>query len=140
MSTRARIGISLSDGGVLSIYLHNDGSPDGAGAILANNYTDVESVRELIDGGDISSLWATHDWEGNQLPNPRPLYYTERGETEVEPRHSLEVEEFLDLADQSWADFAYAFDPQTQTWSGWGIGERESMDMSLLIANQQLVG
>lgn len=55
MSTRARIALELEDGSVKSIYCHHDGYLDGVGASLFNNW-DLDSVSELILGGNISGL------------------------------------------------------------------------------------
>ena len=55
MSTRARIALELEDGTVKSIYCHHDGYINGAGKNLFNNW-DLESVAELIEGGNISGL------------------------------------------------------------------------------------
>ena len=74
MSTRARIGLELSDGSVLSAYHHWDGYPEWLGRKLEANYTTYEAVSELIDGGDMSSCL---DEEGN----PNPEYYSQRGES-----------------------------------------------------------
>lgn len=56
MSTNAQIGIENEDGSIRSIYLHWDGYPSHAGKILAENYTDEDSVNALIDCGNCSVL------------------------------------------------------------------------------------
>ena len=73
MSTRSRIGLELSDGSVLSVYHHWDGYPEWLGRKLEQNYNTLESVSELIDGGDMSSCL---DEDGNTNPE----YYSQRGE------------------------------------------------------------
>jgi len=55
MSTRAAI-IRQADFGFQGIYLHSDGYPAWAGHILASYYADPESVRSLVELGDLSSL------------------------------------------------------------------------------------
>ena len=52
MATRARIGIELKNGSVLSVYHHWDGYPEWLGRILNTHYNDRAKVAELIDGGD----------------------------------------------------------------------------------------
>ena len=47
MSTRAAIGIAQADGTIKAIYLHNDGYPGFAGAILAGWYNSAEKAARL---------------------------------------------------------------------------------------------
>ena len=58
MSTNARIGIKLEDGSILSAYHHWDGYPEWLGVTLNKQYNTKEKVRELIDGGNMSSCWS----------------------------------------------------------------------------------
>lgn len=55
MSTRSAIALS-TDTGVQVIYCHHDGYIGHNGALLQENYTRVEDVRELMELGDLSSL------------------------------------------------------------------------------------
>jgi len=61
MSTRALIGIELNNGNydVKSVYLHNAGGVESAGRLLLEFYKTMESVVELIEGGDLSVLGET---------------------------------------------------------------------------------
>jgi len=67
MGTRSTIAIENADGTVTGIYCHWDGYLSHNGRILAENYTDEATVRELIALGDISSLGAeigtAHDFD-----------------------------------------------------------------------------
>jgi len=56
MGTRSTIAIQNTDGTVTGIYCHWDGYTSHNGAILAENYTTEDTVRELIALGDLSSL------------------------------------------------------------------------------------
>jgi hypothetical protein len=56
MGTRSTIALEYADGTVGQIYCHWDGYLDHNGKILQNYYTDPFKVRELLDGGDMSSL------------------------------------------------------------------------------------
>ena len=56
MSTNAVIGMQFHDGSVKSIYLHWDGYPSHAGAVLIEHYLDANKVDMLINLGDISFL------------------------------------------------------------------------------------
>jgi hypothetical protein len=50
------IALEYADGTVGQVYCHWDGYLEHNGKILQNNYTDPFKVRELLDGGDMSSL------------------------------------------------------------------------------------
>jgi hypothetical protein len=53
MSTRARIGLELSDGSILSAYHHWDGYPEWLGRNLKIHFNSRNKASELIDGGDM---------------------------------------------------------------------------------------
>ena len=97
MATRARIGLELKDGSILSAYHHWDGYPEWLGRILTTHYNTKEKVSELIDGGDMSSCW-NDDKEAE--------YYSARGEN-CPPRLDSDIVEYL-LPDNS-EEFAYVF-------------------------------
>jgi len=71
MATRSTIALEYADGTVGQIYCHWDGYLAHNGKILQNYYTDPFKVRELLDGGDTSTLDNTV--EGCD-------FYTKRGE------------------------------------------------------------
>jgi hypothetical protein len=72
MGTRSTIALEYADGTIGQIYCHWDGYLDHNGKILQNYYTDPFKVRELLDGGDMSSLSETI---------AGCSFYSERGET-----------------------------------------------------------
>ena len=94
MATRARIGLELSDGSILSAYHHWDGYPQWLGKQLVKNFETKEKVSALIDGGDMSSCWTNCGWQNETLPENRSLYYSERGE-DCPPRLDKDMEEFF---------------------------------------------
>lgn len=105
MSTRARIGIRLSDG-ILSAYHHWDGYPEWLGRQLVEHYNTFDEALKLIQGGGMSSCWSQEDWDGNHQDSG-PLYYSARGE-EIPPSRSVTFSGFLD---QSFGvDYSYLFD------------------------------
>ena len=93
MGTRSFVGVMVGDK-CRAVYVHWDGYLEGVGAEL-QNYTRQELVEELISHGDRSSL-----------DGP---YYSERGETDVEPADYATFEEFYEAADGSWAEYYYIF-------------------------------
>jgi hypothetical protein len=110
MSTRARIGIELSDGSILSAYHHWDGYESWLGRILNTHYNSYEKAAELIDGGDMSCAWTNECWSNDLLDRERqqygPNYYSYRGE-DSPPRLDADLCEYL-LPDNS-EEYAYVF-------------------------------
>ena len=97
MATRARIGLELADGSILSAYHHWDGYESWLGRILKTHYNSKELAAELIDGGDMSVAWND---------NNQPEYYSARGE-DCPPRLDADLCEYL-LPDNS-EEYAYVF-------------------------------
>ena len=137
MGTRSRIGYELPDHSVVSVYCHWDGYVERNGRILVEHYQDREAVKELIDGGSMSSLRTSHVWEtkavrdengkivtnedGSLMYEPtrseQPLYYTERGE-ELSVQHTS----FDDFCNNSWCEeYAYLYD-LNGNWKAYKIG------------------
>ena len=56
MATRSTIALEFADGTVQQIYCHWDGYLSNNGQILLQHYKDPFKVRDLIDGGAVSSL------------------------------------------------------------------------------------
>ena len=110
MSTRARIGIELSDGSILSAYHHWDGYESWLGRILNTHYNSYEKAAELIDGGDMSLCWTNERWSNDLLDRHReeygPNYYSYRGE-DSPPRLDADLCEYL-LPDGS-EEYHYIF-------------------------------
>ena len=148
MGTRSRIGYELPDHSVVSVYCHWDGYVEGNGRILVEHYQDREAVKELIDGGSMSSLRTSHVWEtkavrdengkivtnedGSLMYEPtrseQPLYYTERGE-ELSVQHTS----FDDFCTNSCCEeYAYLYD-LNGNWKaykiGWGKKPTERVDI-----------
>jgi len=105
MATRARIGLELRDGSILSAYHHWDGYPEWLGRILKTHYDTKDKVSELIDGGDMSSAWTNCGWN-NETVEQGPLYYFSRGE-DCPPRHDADLCEYLLPANSE--EYAYVF-------------------------------
>lgn len=110
MATRSRIGLELKDGQIVSVYCHWDGYPAFNGRVLRTHYNTEEQVRELIDGGDISSLRTNAGWQNETLPVVGPLYYSTRGE-DCPPRLDNNLGEFL----QNNEEFGYVY-TATEGW------------------------
>ncbi len=76
MATRSTIALEYADGTVGQIYCHWDGYLEHNGKILKEHYTDAFKVRDLLDGGDTSTLSESVEDCG---------FYTKRGE-ELNPQ------------------------------------------------------
>jgi len=108
MATRSRIGIQLKNGSVLSVYCHWDGYPEWNGKKPKEHFNTRQKAAELIDGGDISSLWTDKDWYGKEQ-EWGTLYYEGRGDVNVEPNLDNSFQAFISGVNDSWADYAYLF-------------------------------
>ena len=109
MATRSRIGLQLQDGSILSAYCHWDGYPEFNGVKLVEHFNSYDKAAELIDGGDISALWTNAGWNNESLPTTGPLYYSERGDSNVEPSVSDDLSYFLKDANTCGGEYAYLF-------------------------------
>ena len=100
MATRSRIGYVLSDDSIVSVYHHWDGYPEWLGVTLRQHYNTDEKVRELIDGGDMSSCYSDNEYDNEKQDwvkrDPSPSYYSERGE-DCPPRHSQTLTELAEI-------------------------------------------
>jgi len=95
MATRARIGLELKDGSVLSVYHHWDSYPEWLGRILKTHYNAKSLVEELIDGGDMSSCWTDSRFDDSAVKGVYgPEYYSQRGE-DCPPRLDADLCEYL---------------------------------------------
>ena len=136
MGTRSRIGYELPDHSVVSVYCHWDGYVEGNGRILVEHYQDREAVKELIDGGSMSSLRTTQTWESEIMKDgrdyvldengqiqythtrePQPMYHTERGD-ELDVQHTS-FDDFC--SDMCGEEFVYLYD-LNGNWKAWEIG------------------
>ena len=104
MGTRSRIGIQLADKSILSVYCHYDGYPEFNGVKLQEHFNSRDAATELIDGGDMSSLWTNAGWNNEVLPATAPLYYSSRGH-DTPPRLDANLGKYL--ADGE--EYAYLF-------------------------------
>ena len=107
MATRSRIGLLLDSEHVLSVYHHWDGYPSFLGVFLQQNYTTKEQIAELIDGGDISCIDSTTDWNNEKVDN-YVQYYNDRGE-KTEPRLDLSVEDYIENKNGICEEYVYLF-------------------------------
>ena len=121
MGTRSRIAIR-NDQTFDSIYCHWDGYPSHVGRILRDHYDTEEKVRALIALGDISSLGEKigkkHDFEDRTHRDWTTAYGRDRGETDVEAKHSADLDALMLLTQDTGGEWLYVF-----TGHGWQCAE-----------------
>ena len=118
MSTRCAIGMKRENGEVAAIYCHNDGYPEGVGAILGRWYRNAEKVEALLKLGSISSLGAKLEPEAgaehtffNRQQDVTYAYHRDRKEPETSATVYPSVKSYSENARKDfWADFLYLFD------------------------------
>ena len=97
MATRARIGLKLEDGSIISAYHHWDGYPEWLGVTLKEHYNKREDIAKLIDGGNMSSCYSDNQYDEKKQEfvknNPKPEYY---GGEDERPHHNATFQKFLD--------------------------------------------
>ena len=110
MATRSTIGMLLEDGQTIrSVYCHWDGYPEGVGAILAEHYTNLAKIEQLLAIGDISSLrediGEQHDFDSSS--DVTTFYGRDRGEIGVAALVHTNQEEWLGFRKGSWCEYGY---------------------------------
>ena len=127
MGTRSTIAIENADGTVTGIYCHWDGYLSHNGAILQENYTTEEAVRELIALGDLSSLGETVGVKTDFI-NPAKgqcvAYGRDRGEKDVAAKT---CDSWTALLEDFGQEFDYLFVPgkgwTVRYFEGWSTAE-----------------
>lgn len=122
MSTRSNIALYNTETQTAQvIYVHYDGYYSGVGTTLKKHYQDVEKVKKLISGGDISSLAeeveipenVIHDFD-NRNEKITTFYGRDRGETGVESEtRYLSKDKLHTLKDN---DYLYVFLEKEGFW------------------------
>lgn len=119
MGTRCRIGVVNPDGTITSIYVHNDGYPEGphgVGYKLREHYGTKEKIAALIALGDLSELGAEtgakHDFEGRAFSLWCTAYHRDRDDPveECSAYTAANLDEFKAAALNCGAEYAYLFE------------------------------
>ena len=120
MATRSRIGVRLLDGSIWSCYHHWDGYPAGLGVDLVKHYDTHAKAEKLVSLGDMSSCWTDKNWNRDPMPLG-PLTYAMRGEKDMGPITSKDLQDFFHDTARSDGEYAYLFEPKDQQWHCYDI-------------------
>ena len=130
MATRARIGLKLGDGSILSAYHHWDGYPEWLGVTLKEHYDTREKIAKLLDGGNMSSCWSDNqfDYEKQEFVknDPKPEYY---GGEDERPRLSKNFTQFA-FDSKSGEEYLYLY--EDGKWNGFSIDHKYDDDYEIL--------
>jgi len=122
MSTRARIGLKLEDGSILSAYHHWDGYPEWLGVTLKEQYNTREKIAKLLDGGNMSSCWSDNDFDYEKQEfvkqDPKPNYY---GGDDEKSRLSRNFTQFA-FDSKSGEEYLYLY--EDGKWNGFSIDHK----------------
>ena len=124
MATRARIGLKLEDGSIISAYHHWDGYPEWLGVTLKEHYNKKEDIAKLIGGGNMSSCYSDneYDYEKQEFvkQDPKPNYY---GGDSERPRLSRNFTQFA-FDSKSGEEYLYLF--VDNEWNGFSLDHKYS--------------
>ena len=124
MATRARIGLKLDDGSIISAYHHWDGYPEWLGVTLKEHYNTKEDIAKLIDGGNMSSCYSDNEYDYEKQTfvkqDPKPNYY---GGDSERPRLSKNFTQFA-FDSKSGEEFLYLF--VDNEWNGFSLDHKYS--------------
>ena len=124
MATRARIGLKLEDGSILSAYHHWDGYPEWLGVTLKEHYNTKEDIAKLIDGGNMSSCYSDNQYDEEKQEfvknDPKPEYY---GGDDERPRLSRNFTQFA-FDSKSGEEYLYLF--ADNEWNGFSLDHKYS--------------
>ena len=122
MATRARIGLKLEDGSIISAYHHWDGYPEWLGVTLKEHYNTKEDIAKLIDGGNMSSCYSDNEYDYKKQQfvkqDPKPNYY---GGDSERPRLSRNFTQFA-FDSKSGEEYLYLF--MDNEWNGFSIDHK----------------
>ena len=124
MATRARIGLKLDDGSIISAYHHWDGYPEWLGVTLKEHYNTKEDIAKLIDGGNMSSCYSDNQYDEEKQEfvknDPKPEYY---GGDDERPRLSRNFTQFA-FDSKSGEEYLYLF--ADNEWNGFSLDHKYS--------------
>ena len=140
MATTAAIGMKQADGSVKAVYLHWDGYPGHAGAVLGGWFKDPAKVAALIKLGSLSQIGPMLEPEPGKPHNMAKYqsdvvlaYHRDCGERLQRPTRFASVEEYQYTGKSKLsAEYLYLFDGGK--WSVYGLyGISEWCDLNVVL-------
>lgn len=129
MATRSRIAIKTPEG-ILSIYCHWDGYPQGVGKTLKEHYTEETKILQLMELGNLSVL-------GPEIGQPQKFedrsthrdqwclaYGRDRGEQRQEAKLFKDMRELQSYVAKSDQEYVYLF--KDGSWKYWDVNYQEA--------------
>lgn len=111
MSTHSEIAVMDKKGNIKSIYCHFDGYIENNGVLLLLYYNNINTVNELINLGNISSLGRYVDHINEELKTI--AYVRDRGEDQIINRPSTKT--LSDIGSLIY-DYSYLFKEDRNKW------------------------
>ena len=137
MATRARIGLKLEDGSIISAYHHWDGYPEWLGVTLKEHYNTKEDIAKLIEGGNMSSCYSDNQYDEKKQEfvknDPKPEYY---GGEDERPHHNATFQKFLDDVNAC-EEYLYIF--MNECWKAFSVRPVYDDDYNIIKNNIQPV-
>ena len=104
MSTRGRIAIVLSEGGILSNWIGHDAYIEGVGAWLDKFVTSRdEALKLIVGGGEICSLYC------DKVGNPQVEYYDDVSQGDRWKAYTIEQQLIDDYESDVFMEYVYLF-------------------------------
>jgi len=131
MATRSRIGYEMKSGSIRHIYSHWDGYPSNNGKLLVQHYNTYGKIKQLIDGGDISSLGPEigekHDFDDQTVRDRMTTFYgRDRGEEGTKAKVSKTKASYANPSRDGDIEFYYLFkDGEWQVFDSYGTKKWE---------------
>lgn len=108
---------SVFEKGIVSIYHHWDGYPDGVGVTLMKHYNDYEKVLNLMLMGDASTINPDSDTDKITFYN----YWRNEDWSDVHPFQHNTVEELKKCVRNGWEEYLYIYQPNEDGKYEWYV-------------------
>lgn len=112
MATRSVIAVKIGTSrkpAYRAVYCHYDGMPSHQLPLLTEYHNSKEAALALVAGGEISCLHTNLGWDRETRPFTGPLYYAERGDTDIEPLLFTNIEALLEYYRSCGCEHAYVY-------------------------------
>jgi len=126
-STRSHVGIIDKRGKIISTYVHNDGYPEGVGAMVVNHFADTRKVKELLKLGKWGISYLEPGIEGGEghsfntpVDGETVFYGRDRGQKKFVSTFTADqrdLQDYLaDVSNDAGAEYVYLWDEAAKKW------------------------